>query len=588
MRYVRQKMKVKESIGPLTTGEGDGVAAEPKEMAKILNKFFGTVFTMEDTTHLPVPRELCREDQVMASFEIELSEVEKKLKGLKPEKAPGDDGINPVILKEVPQLALPLQLIFNASLRDGVVPLDWKKANVTPIFKQGSKAQPGNYRPVSLTSQVCKVMERILRDHVLAHLQEHQLIRQTQHGFMKGRSCLTNLLTFLEKVTNYVDQGLPVDVLYLDFSKAFDKVPHTRLLSKLQACGLGRILCGWIKSWLSQREQRVVVKGCASEWLPVGSGVPQGSVLGPILFTIYINDIDENACAQMLKFADNTKVFGPVATEQQIQTLQAELTRMFDWSVDWQMIFNIGKCKCLHIGYNNPNHTYQMNGEDVAACNQEKDLGVIISETLTQHNQVAKVVKKANQIVGTIKRVYCDRSKDNIIPLYKSLIRPHLEYCVQAWRPFHQQDIDNIEGVQRRITKMIVGCESLTYPERLRRLNLISLEMRRLRADLIEVFKIMHGLEGLERDDFFILRESTNLRGHRFTIHKQHCRLNCRKFFFTQRVITEWNNLPSSTVTSTSVNMFKNAIKTKIEQMGEQFISQHWLHAPVLLSRSDA
>ena len=328
----------------------------------------------------------------------------------------------------------------------------------------------------------------------------------------------------------------------------------------------------------------MVVKGCASDWLPVKSGVPQGSVLGPLLFTVFINDIDDNVGSHILKFADDTKVFGPVATPEEVRKLQSDLNNMFAWSQDWQMLFNVNKCKCLHFGFNNNKNVYLMDGEAVPHCSSEKELGIIVTEDLHQHDQVARVVKKANQIAGTIRRVYNNKSKKNIIQLYKSLIRPILEYCMQAWRPYHQQDIDNLEGVQRRVTKMIHGLQDMTYTDRLRETKLLTLEMRRLRGDLIEVFKIMHNLEGLEANKFFQLRSASNLRGHNLTIFKPHSRLNCRKFFFTQRVINEWNNLPSSAVNSASVNGFKKAIKPFLHQRGEQFISQRRLQAPVLLS----
>ena len=181
---------------------------------------------------------------------------------------------------------------------------------------------------MSLTSHVCKVLESFIRDVIVAPLKKIHLLKESQHGFRSGRACLTNLLKFLEKVTKYVDAGKPVDVLYLDFSKAFDKVPHGRLLGKVKAHGIGGKINGWITHWLQDREQRVVINGESSNWSKVTSGVPQGSVLGPTLFLIYINDIDETVASEILKFADDTKIYARVDTVEAAEVLQQDLNSL--------------------------------------------------------------------------------------------------------------------------------------------------------------------------------------------------------------------------------------------------------------------
>ena len=425
-------------------------------------------------------------------------------------------------------------------------------------------------------------MEKLIKGRITDHLNANSLINDSQHGFTAGRSCLTNLVTFLESLTFHVDQGLPVDVLYLDFSKAFDKVPHQRLISKLRAHGIGPEISRWIENWLTDRKQRVTIKGTQSPRTSDTSGVPQGSVLGPTLFTIYINDIDENIKSRILKFADDTKLMAPVSNQEQITELQEDLASAFHWAGKWQMEFNPGKCKCVHFGHANPKHEYTMGAQKIAHSTEEKDLGVVINQTLSPSHHIATCVSRANRIVGLIKRTYENKSKRNIIALYKSLVRPHLEYCIQEWRPHNQKDIDNLEGVQRRMTKMINGIGGDEYNLRLSKTKLLSLEMRRLRSDLIEVFKIMHNLEGVKREDFFQLRTATGRRGHSLTILKQHCRLNVRKYFFTHRVVDTWNKLSEATVNSKTVNNFKNQIDPWFKQHGGLYISQRRLHAPVI------
>ena len=254
-------------------------------MAEVLNEYFSSVFTTEDISSLPVP---------FTKFEGNKSEhlgqlfvtpvmIANKIKKMKDNKSPGVDGIPPKLLKEiVEQISTPL------AKEEGIVPSEWKEANITPLFKKGSRNKPENYRPVSLTSVVCKLLETLIRDHMVEFLVKYNLINTSQHGFLKARSCLTNLLCFFEEITKWVDDGSPVDVVYLDFQKAFDKVPHQRLILKLKARGIGNNVINWIEKWLTHRRQRVIVDGEISNWKLVFSGVPQGVSIRPYtVFNIY-------------------------------------------------------------------------------------------------------------------------------------------------------------------------------------------------------------------------------------------------------------------------------------------------------------
>jgi len=209
------------------------------------------------------------------------------------------------------------------------------------VYIHGSKKDPGNYRPVSLTSHICKILEKIIKEKIVNHLEENKILNKSQHGFRVGMSRLTNLLEFTEYIAKSVDKREPMDTIFLDFQKAFDKVPHTRFINKLQACGINDKIENWIRNWLCGKRQRVCIEGKYSEWSDVVSGVPQGSVLGLILFTIFINDIDSNIVNKMLKSADDVKLMGKVATCNDIDIMRKDLANLYTWSEDWQICYII-------------------------------------------------------------------------------------------------------------------------------------------------------------------------------------------------------------------------------------------------------
>ena len=300
-----------------------------------------------------------------------------------------------------------------------------------PIFKGGNKTVVCNYRPVSLTSIVCKVLERIIKHHILAYLEKEELLLPSQHGFRSGRSCLTNLIDFLEYATDLLDRGKKISVVYLDFCKAFDKVPHRRLLISLENHGLGGPLLKWIETWLLGRKQRVILNGQQADWVDVKSGVPQGTVLAPLFFIIFVNLMDAYLTSRLWKFADDIKLAKAIASDGDKRALQTDLDTLFNWAEEWQMGFNVDKCKVLKLGVGDVD-MYNLNGKNLQNVQEERDLGVLLTDDLKFSRQCQEARKKALKMLGVLNRNVNYKSKDVMKKLYCAFVRPHLEYCAQA------------------------------------------------------------------------------------------------------------------------------------------------------------
>ena len=502
-KYANSKNKARIPVVQLKKGDEE-YTDNDKECSDVLNNYFKSVFNEEGDRDLLFFNDFAKmvfmdemveplhytgpvEENSVADFEVDINCVLNLLRKQNPHKTMGPDKLHARILKELAeQIAEPLTHIYNASIKSGKVPDEWKHALVSAIFKKGDRNLPSNYRPISLTCHVCKILEKIIRDKIMQHLEANNVICSHQHGFCKSKSCLTNLLEAFEDWSLWDDTNARFDAVFLDFQKAFDSVPHVRLIYKLNKLGIRGRLLNWIEDFLRNRRQRVVVNGSESDWREVTSGVPQGSVIGPLLFICYINDLPSVMTGCECKiFADDCKVYRKIETTEDYNILQKNLDLMSEWSKEYMLYFNPKKCVVMHLGRNNPNKVYSIEDQILDKTEEEKDLGVIINKNFSFSTHINKSISKANQSLGIMQRTFTYMDEELFRDIYLPFVRPHLEYCVQVWSPYLRCEVDKIEKVQRRATKLVPSLHELPYEERLKKLNLTTLEERRHRGDQI-------------------------------------------------------------------------------------------------------
>ena len=538
---------------------------EDKEKANILQKQFASVFITEPEGEIP---QLDRRTQTTIS-DIVVTEamVKSMIALLSVNKSCGPDEIHPRMLIELADLISgPLALIMNKTLREKQIPNDWKKANVSPIFKKGARNRAENYRPISLTSIVCKLMESIIKEAVMSHVLSNKLLSSKQYGFISGRSTVTQLLRYLDKCVETMVKGGVTDTIYLDFAKAFDTVPHERLLGKLKAYGIDGAILTWIKAFLTGRTQVVKVNGEDSIPAPVISGIPQGSVLGPLLFVIYINDLPETLSSDVFLFADDTKIFREIKSIQDSTALQHDIDLLEQWTKKWLLDFNIKKCHVLTLGkLENVKHTqrYCLSGNELEHVFEEKDLGVTFDADLKFEDHISAKVLKANAIAGLIRRSFSFLDAHLFKRLYTTFVRPHLEYAQSVWAPHSQKQTDQLERVQMRATKMVDGMGSLDYQTRLEKLGLPTLLYRRNRGDMIEVWKHLNIYDPETIPSNQLKLQNRGSREHDKKLvwkkPKDGTRgLQSNSFYF--RTLQNWNDLPRSAAHANTINVFKNEL----------------------------
>lgn len=559
-KYVKNKSNSRPTIPDIM----DGINYESNTEAKAqgFNTYFQSVFSHPVNTC-----SLCQNDGSLPQMnDIEISErgVVLLLEKINVHSAPGPDCISNFVLKNCAVSIAPfLTLMYKTSLEQCVLPADWKNANVIPVYKSGDKTKKCNYRPISLTSVCCKTLENIIYTNLMNHLQSNNFFSPLQHGFRAGFSCDTQLVEFTHDIAASINSGLQVDCIFLDFQKAFDSVSHVLLLQKLHCLGIPNALLMWIEAYLSERQQCVILDGVCSSSVGVLSGVPQGSVLGPLLFLIFINDISDNLSSRVRLYADDCCIYSNITSEADTVQLQNDLNSIVSWCDSWRMTLNLSKCKLVRFTNKKQPRisNYVMAGATLPVETEYKYLGVIFSANLSWNAHINYLTLKASRVLNFLRRNFRQAPTKLKETLYISNVRPILEYACSAWDPSTKSNIEALERVQARAARFVASNYNFTIRSADIRSGLQwpLLADRRKYLRLSLFYSIFMNKTGIDKDQY--IRPPTYVSprtDHSLKLREYTSRINAFKYAFFPRTTHEWNGLPEEIVSAPPLSFVKN------------------------------
>jgi hypothetical protein len=569
-RYLSQKFSAPDSgIDRLMTPDNICVDDDLAK-AELLADQFSSVFKSDDGE---LPNFPSRTSATLDKFHVDPAELCCLLAQLPAKYGDVPDGLPAGILRSIaPVITYPLSLIMQRSVHTGSVPRIWKSARVSPLFKSGDKTLPINYRPISLTSHCGKILEKLVKKQLVEFLESQHLLSEHQHGFRAGHSTTTLLVSTLQQWAHNVSGGKRTTVVYLDFAKAFDTVVHGKLLLKLEAYGISGEALAWIRGFLALRDHYVCVNGASSSKRAVPSGVIQGSVLGPVLFSLFVNDLVDLAegDVNVRLFADDAKLYAPEGSPH----LQETLNKIAAWCKVWQLDLAPQKCLVMSVGRKTTACPILTLGNvQLTQVNDIRDLGVYVSSDLSCSPHCGIVAKKARRISNWILKSLRSRNIHVYVQAFKSYVLPILEYASPAWNPFLSKDVIVLESVCRYFTRRAMArCNmpNKTYGERLHVFKMDTLEVRRCKADLKLFYRILHG--SAHCDVMHLLRSfNTATRGHKLRLQPIVKPSNNKvKFSYLHRTCKIWNQLPPALVECNSFSSFCTALeKVCIERMFE-------------------
>ena len=573
--YAQKKSKIRIPVGPLTDSMGnmEGTAAG---MANILSKQYETSFSnpaavVFDASFTP--------SSILEDISFTEEDIKIAINEVSNNAAPGPDGFPAILLRNCEnELARPLHILWRKSLDSGEIPDELKKSNIKPVHKGGSRHIAKNYRPVALTSHLIKIFEKVVRCALVKFIEENDLMNPNQHGFRAGHSCLSQLLQHHDRITQLLEEGWNADVIYLDFSKAFDKLDIGITLQKLHDMGIRGKVFQWIKSFLMGRKQCVLVEGQKSEQVSVRSGVPQGSVVGPLMFLILLRDIDNDVTlSHVASFADDTRVLSGIRNSEDVAHLQSDLEKIFGWADMNNATFNPDKFECVRYGMDDTikqSTAYTSSGgTTIQSTKHVRDLGVTLSDDATFTEHITRTAKSASLMCGWILRTFKTRERLPLITLWKALVSPVLDYCSQLWSPSTPGLIQSLETVQSSFFKKIVGLYSLDYWEQLKSLKMSSLQRRRERYTCIYVWKVLEGLVpnfGLQSNHSIRRGRSCNVPAVKRAGSHRHQTIRFNSLGVLGPRL--FNHLPARIrdMTGCSVDSFKRALDKHLDTVPDQ------------------
>ena len=579
------KSKTKSTRIPETVHYGTRFRSDVTSQSELFNEYFHDQFSEESDYAIDINY---TNDQFL-DLRFRDDDIYSLLKQINSSKAAGPDGIHGKVLKNCAQtLSYPLSLLFNMSFSTGCIPLDWKTALVVPVFKKGDKASVENYRPISLTSLVMKVFERCIKNAL--HKACENSLDPRQHGFLNDRSCTTQMIPFTNDLALTINNKSKMDVVYFDFAKAFDSVSHDLILYKLkQFYQIDGLMLKFIRSYLEGRQQQVVVGGAKSSMMAVKSGVPQGSILGPLLFVLFINDMFSciSQGTNIALYADDTKIWREILSCSDNFILQQDIDKLFEWSSMNKMNFHKKKCKVLSVTLqrnildNLPFNIfhYELNGTIIDYVTSQTDLGVIVNTKLLWGAHCNELVTKARSRLGLLGRTcHFTTNKRQKRSFYLSLVRSMFEHCSVVWSPQRATNINKFVAIQKRAIKWINGEQFVSYSdevlfEKEKELDILPVKLKFIYNDLLMFYKIVNRLVPITLPSYISLCQPDDVRYTRRNapIHNLtdtttfQCNItpSCDTFknSFFHRTMHYWNSLPVSVRQSERISVFKTSLK---------------------------